>query len=190
MEDGMELIAPRARKTGLVVTELDGEVLVYDLERDTAHALNGTAAAVWRCCDGETTISDMGPRLQSEFEAPVTSDVIWHALAQLGNDHLLEEQVSQPKGMTRRDMMRRLGVGAIVAVPVITSIVAPTAALAAATCVSIGCACSTNATCGSGCCLHSTSQCVASGTKLGTNATCSANSDCCSQKCTNSKCTA
>src|SRR6266571_4556339 len=35
---------PLARKEGLVVKEVSGEVLLYDLDRDKAHCLNQTAA--------------------------------------------------------------------------------------------------------------------------------------------------
>jgi len=35
------------------VKQADGEVLIYDLERNKAHCLNNTAARVWQYCDGE-----------------------------------------------------------------------------------------------------------------------------------------
>ena len=39
---------PHARRTGVVVEELDREVLVYDLARNAAHCLQGVTALVWR----------------------------------------------------------------------------------------------------------------------------------------------
>ena len=47
---------PLARRQGIVIKEVDNEVLIYDLERDKAHCLNPSAAAIWRRCDGKTTM--------------------------------------------------------------------------------------------------------------------------------------
>jgi len=44
---------PQARRSGLMLEQADGEVLIYDLERNKAHCLNNTAARVWQYCDGE-----------------------------------------------------------------------------------------------------------------------------------------
>ena len=50
---------PKARAEGVVVRELDEEVLVYDLDTHRAVCLNGAAAAVWRLCDGRRTPDDI-----------------------------------------------------------------------------------------------------------------------------------
>ena len=41
---------PSKRTGRLIVREIPGEVLVYDLVRDKALCLNQTAAAVWNLC--------------------------------------------------------------------------------------------------------------------------------------------
>jgi hypothetical protein len=113
MDGKSELLAPRARQNGLVVRELDDEVLVYDLERNEAHCLNQTAGLVWKHCDGETTISEMVELLRKDLGPAADEQVVWHALLQLGKDHLLEEQVSRPATapvMTRRHMLQKVGV--------------------------------------------------------------------------------
>ena len=46
---------PQARRSGLIIQEVDSEILIYDQETDKAHCLNPTAAKVWNYCDGETT---------------------------------------------------------------------------------------------------------------------------------------
>ncbi len=46
MDNGTECLTPLARHEGLVVQKLDGEVLIYDLQRHRAHCLNSTAAAI------------------------------------------------------------------------------------------------------------------------------------------------
>lgn len=45
---------PRARSQKLVVQELNGETLVYDLQKHKAYCLNRTASQLWRACDGRT----------------------------------------------------------------------------------------------------------------------------------------
>lgn len=147
---------PFARKEGLVVRELPDEVLVYDLERDKAHCLNQTAALVWKHCDGQTGVHEMSQLLEKELNAPVDEKLVWLALDQLSKYNLLEERVSPPaafmaSGMNRRQMMRALSVAALVAVPVVTSIVAPTPAQAA-TCLATGASCTSGAQCCSGVC--------------------------------------
>jgi hypothetical protein len=125
---------PLARKEGLVVRELADELLVYDTRRDRAHCLNKTASLVWQRCDGLTSTSEMAHLLSLELETEISQEFVFYALEQLNRDHLLEERVSFPlaaQAVNRRQMMRTLGVAAAVAVPVVSSIIAPTAAQAA-----------------------------------------------------------
>jgi hypothetical protein len=68
------------------------------------------------------------------LDAPCSEDLVWLALRQLKELHLLEQSISLPPrftGMSRRQMIRNLGVAAAVAVPLITSLIAPTPAQAA-----------------------------------------------------------
>ncbi|HMF55158.1 MAG TPA: PqqD family peptide modification chaperone [Pyrinomonadaceae bacterium] len=164
MKDKKGQQTPFARKDGLVVRELPDEVLVYDLERDKAHCLNQTAAMVWKHCDGQTSVPEMAQLLQKELNAQVDEKFVWFALDQLSKDHLLEERVTMPaaiitSGMNRRQMMRALGIAAVVAVPVVTSIVAPTPAQAA-TCFAGGTPCTSGAQCCSGSCVGSPGVCA------------------------------
>jgi len=134
---------PRARKDDLVVKEMPDEVLVYDLTRDKAHCLNRTAALVWSYCDGRTSVAKIAGRLGKELNSNVDERVVWLALNQLSKNHLLEESIVPPAlmaGINRRELIRALGVAAVVAVPVVTSIVAPTPAQAQS-CLPDGSAC-------------------------------------------------
>jgi hypothetical protein len=131
---------PKARRNKLVIQELPDEVLVYDQERDKAHCLNQTAALVWKQCDGRTDVATIADRLGKQIDAPVDERLVWFALDQLGRDSLLETPVMPPAfmaGMTRRQMVRTMGFAAAIAVPVITSILAPTTAHAVS-CVANG----------------------------------------------------
>lgn len=140
---------PTMRKHGLVIDDLTDEVLIYDLDRHEAHCLNRSAALVWRSCDGARPPAEIARRLTAELDAPFSEDLVLLALSQLEKFHLLEQAETAPAhfpGLSRRQMVRRLGFAAAVAVPVITSIVAPTA-VQAATCIQPGQPCNVNVLC-------------------------------------------
>jgi hypothetical protein len=146
--------APLARKEGLLVEELPHEVLVYDLERDKAHCLNPTAALIWKHCDGRTSVREMLRLLEKSLATSVDEDVVWCALNQLEKDKLLQEPLAWPVGMeriSRRELVRRLGIGAAIAIPLITSIVAPTVAYAGSPTCNFGDSCTTAADCSAAC---------------------------------------
>jgi hypothetical protein len=146
---------PRARRSGLVVKEADGEVLIYDLERNKAHCLNETAAKVWNYCDGKTTVAVACTFLSHELHAPCDQKLVWYALELFARDNLLEEKLELPAfiigGMNRRQLVRALGLTAVIGVPLVTTILAPTPAQAA-TQFAPGTPCTTGAQCASGLC--------------------------------------
>jgi hypothetical protein len=152
-------LKPQARRDGLVINELPEEIIIYDLETNEAHCLNRTASLVWKHCDGRTTPAKIAANLQKELKAPVNEDLVWYALGQLGKDRLLIESIARPPAaagvqLSRRDLVKRLGLAAVIAVPLITTIVAPTAAEAASGCVDCnGVLCCLPATCVSGACV-------------------------------------
>jgi hypothetical protein len=124
---------PRARTDGLIVHELADEVLIYDLDRNETHCLNGAAAHVWQHCDGETTVATIASSLPHLGDSVVAEDAVRHALDQLSEARLLDEGslAFLPSGITRRDLIKRAGVTAAIALPLVSSMVAPTAAEAA-----------------------------------------------------------
>lgn len=147
---------PRARTEKLLIKELEDETLVFDLERNRAHCLNRSAALIWKHCDGKTSIRDISKAVSGELHSRVDERAIWFAVSQFNKDHLLDEQLPLPphivaSGMNRRQMMRTLGIAAAVAVPLVTSIVAPTA-VQAVSCLPSGQACTAAAECCSGLC--------------------------------------
>ena len=162
MKRRVERQLPCARKGRLIVQDLPDELLIYDLSCHRAYCLNRTAALIWQSCDGKRTVAEMTRILEREIDYPVDEGLIWFALDQLGRYHLLEERVELPilkERMTRRELTRRLGFAAAALVPLITSIVAPTAAQAA-TCGALGSPCVTNARCCSGLCVNGTCACI------------------------------
>lgn len=155
----MERTTPKARQVELVVRELNGETLVYDLERHQAHCLNPTAALVWKHCDGRTTPAAVARSIAKQLNTVVDEDVVWLALEQLEKFHLLEESITRPvwrAEVTRREMVRKY-LPAALALPVVMSIAVPTAAQTASQCAMMSnrpnnCDCTLDAQCASGCC--------------------------------------
>jgi hypothetical protein len=140
---------PERRRQGLVITELDHEVLVYDLERHRAHCLNKTAAFVFERCDGKTSVLALAralERAEDDAEKPRANgsrarekpdtSVVWLALQRLDQAELLATplQDASPQ-VSRRELIRRAAVVSGLLLPAVTSVVAPTPAAAAATCV-------------------------------------------------------
>jgi hypothetical protein len=154
MNAGRAQFKPSARADRIVVQALPDEVLVYDLECHKAHCLNHMAALVWKRCDGRTAVGEMARLLEEEARSPIPAEVVWLALQQLSKARLLTETIPAAQGvakLSRREVMRRLGWGAAVALPLVSSIVAPTA-VEAASCLSTGSACTASAQCCSGVC--------------------------------------
>jgi hypothetical protein len=132
-----EQTKPLARSEGLVIQDLPDEVLVYDLERDKAHCLNQTAAIVWKHCDGKTSVSALAQILAKESGLPVDDEVVWLALEQLNKARLLPEALpisGEKRRISRRDVMKKVGLVTVVALPLVTSILAPTVAQAGPVC--------------------------------------------------------
>lgn len=126
---------PTARTNGLVVQEVPQEVLVYDLESDKAHCLNQTAAMVWKACDGKTSVSEIAGLIGSQTGGTVSDDLVWLAIDQLNEHSLLETEVkSRFAGESRRQVLKRIGLASMVALPIIASLAAPTSVLASTSC--------------------------------------------------------
>jgi hypothetical protein len=148
---------PQARVADLVTRDLPDEVLVYDLKRHKAHCLNQTAALIWKYCDGSHTIKEIATLVEKDMNAPVSEEVIWHGIDRLNKANLLLKRIPPPVDVSRRKL---LGLAATLSLPMVVSIVAPTAAQAA-TCGppnntvnanGLGCPCMSNMACGSTCC--------------------------------------
>lgn len=139
---------PIARKTGLVVQEVPDEVLVYDLDTNKAHCLNATASTVWKSCDGSNSVSDIVAILEKTSGSKVSDQMVWLAIDQLSENNLLEAQIKADfAGQTRREVLKKLGLATVIALPIVASLVAPKSAMANASCL-----CDVDADCnGRGC---------------------------------------
>jgi PqqD family protein of HPr-rel-A system len=52
----------------VVEDELDGQAILYDRKSGDTHRLNETALAVWRRCDGRTTIRSIARHLSNDYD--------------------------------------------------------------------------------------------------------------------------
>lgn len=122
---------PIARKDRLVVQEMPDEVLVYDLDSNKAHCLNQTAAFVWKNCDGLNSVADIVSSFEKTSGNRISDDLVWLAIDQLSERNLLEKELTNKfAGQSRRAVLKKIGLATVVALPIIASITAPTAALA------------------------------------------------------------
>ena len=134
---------PTARNNGLVIQEMPDEVLVYDLDSNKAHCLNQTSAFVWKSCDGTNSVSDIVREFEANAGGKVSEDFVWLAIDQLKENGLMAAGTeSRFAGESRRDVLKKIGLASMVALPVIASLVTPQSALAAGSC-----ACVNNAAC-------------------------------------------
>lgn len=121
---------PSSRLNNLVVQEMSGEILIYDLAENKAFCLNETSALVWNLCDGKNSIAEISESVSKKLKSPVNEDLVWLALDQLKKENLIVSEYEVPETfsmMSRREVVRKIGLGSMIALPVIASIVAPTA---------------------------------------------------------------
>ncbi len=162
---------PKARTgEGVLTKSLNDELIVYDKQRHRAHCLNPTAAALWQRCDGQTSIAQLTASQNESFGLATEEAVTKLGLRQLAKAHLLEEPrafVENSPGLTRRALLGRLSMSGSIGLllPLVTTIVAPTAAMAQS-CLANGIPCSTSAQCCSGCCNTGSNKCVGMGNCL------------------------
>ena len=174
---------PLARMNDLVVQDFDTEVLIYDLTTNKAYHLNEILSIIYQACDGNTSFANL--KVKHKF----TDDLIFLALDELNRENLLEQ--NQPyqspwAGLSRREVIRKIGLASIIALPAISSVVAPAAAHGA----SLGAlfaACASPADCASNFCTQGPPRCCVPGTFgiRGANVCCdgtlaNCNSQCCS----------
>jgi hypothetical protein len=118
---------PKSLKSDqLVVEELGAELMIYDQARNQAFCLNQKAAFVWQHCDGKTTVSEIAARLSQSLGEPMDESIVEFALQNLSQDGLLETTTFLPfvpTQMTRRELMQKIGVRAVVALPLVTALV-------------------------------------------------------------------
>jgi hypothetical protein len=146
---------PLARRDNILEQDLGREVLLYDLSSNKAFNLNETVAAVYMLSDGRTTVGEISDRLSVKFRELVPEEMVLVALDELRQNGLLENASGNFFGGTsRREMIRRAGLASMVALPLVSGLVAPKAAHAQSSCTGEVCAGAAG-----GCCLPDVETC-------------------------------
>src|SRR5437868_6083128 len=126
-------IGPLAHKEDLLVEAVGSETVVYDNERHRVHCLNQSTSFIWRQCDGQTKTEDIASRLP-EIGLPADTGIVRSALKDLFRVGLVVNQsaIVDSELPSRRTLVGKLGLaaGSAALLPAITSIVAPTPAMA------------------------------------------------------------
>ncbi len=140
---------PKAiKKEDLLLDVVGDEVLLYNLEGRRVHCLNEPAFRIWKLCNGRRTVKEMATELETNLNPEARELVVRNVINEFSHLGLVEASSGLKTVISRRDMARRIGIGAVaaVALPLITSVVAPTPARAA-TCFGFNHACTTNSQC-------------------------------------------
>lgn len=188
----MSKIKPLARRADIVLQEFGNEILIYDLRANKAFNLNETSSLIWQLLNGDKTISEIANDLTQKFNSPVTEEFVWLALDQLRKDKLIENEAEISglyEGVSRRELIKRAGLASVVTLPLVFSLIAPSAVTAqSGSCVAtpfpIGCSCAANANCVNNCCgtTPSGNTCVTIGLEP-PGSGCRTNCECASNSC-------
>jgi len=119
------------------VQQVGSETLIYDETRHRAFCLNQTSSIVWRLADGRRSIAEIASAASFELDSPISDDLVLFAVEELRREGLIQTSAlpnAKPE-ISRRSLLRTLGVGGAMLLPVIAAIVAPTAAQAYSGCI-------------------------------------------------------
>lgn len=132
---------PRSRQDNIIIQEIKGEVLIYDLKENKAFCLNETSALVWQLCDGNKSVAEISQLISRQLKTPASEDLVWLAIDQLKRENLLfnsQNMETKFKGLSRREIVKKVGFASMVALPVISTLVAPLSAHAQSGCINRG----------------------------------------------------
>jgi Coenzyme PQQ synthesis protein D (PqqD) len=89
--------APGPPRPDLLVTELDGDLTIYDPSRDQAHALNGSAGDIWRLIDGEHELDDIVEQIAAAYSSSA-DEVRPHVVRTI--DYFVDQELIRVAGGT------------------------------------------------------------------------------------------
>lgn len=186
---------PIARFDNIIVQELTDEILVCDTTNNRMFCLNKTAAEVWKLADGTRNIKEISRLLSKTFKSDFSEELVSFALAELSREKLLMQKIPVSETLqhlSRREVIRRVGLASMIALPVISSLTMPKAVHASSTCIDNGdglpggCECQSSVDCESFCCAGGTCSEIIRGCE---DDTCPPGYVCCGAGSLNSFCT-
>ena len=183
MPGSRHLSKPQKRREGLIEVDLGDEVLLYDERTHQAHALNPTAAVVWRELDGRKSSAELARSIGGDLPASQRQQLVTLTLEDLSKRDLLDRPRldARPKGLTRRQILRGLAAAGAIA-PIIATVETAHAGpgvVSAMTCTTPGCTPASLCP-GTTCCIcvHTTENTNVCATPNCTGAACTSSSQC------------
>ena len=123
-----ENIKPKTRGDNIVIQKVEDEMLIYDLTTNEAFCLNETSALVYELCDGDRLVDEIAFEMSRQIETPIDADFVWFAVVQLAERGLLKRgEIENVSGMSRRKLIRKIGLTSLAVLPMIGLVVAPSA---------------------------------------------------------------
>ncbi|MFV0387852.1 MAG: PqqD family protein [Pyrinomonadaceae bacterium] len=129
---------PAARSKDLIIRRFEDETVIYDISTQNALYLNETSAHIWELCDGKRSVEEIRRELWTHYDTAVSTEYVSLTLYQLQKDKLLKDSVEMERFVKKysgRTAIRLLKVRTLMALPRITSVIAPTAL--AASCLAV-----------------------------------------------------
>jgi len=129
--------APCRIREHLSIQEIGMETLVYDERRHLAFCLNQSSSVIWHLANGERSISEIGAAASLELKNPVSDELVLFALKELQRDGLVQRvpTADGAHAISRRILLRKIGAASAMLLPIVSAVVAPTAAQAYGGCV-------------------------------------------------------
>ena len=117
---------------GLQLERLADEILAAKPGTSESHALNQGAAAVFDLCDGKSSRAEMAVEVRRRTGLPADEEIVDLALAELADAGLVDLNGLELPAVTRRSLIRRLGLSTVaaMALPVVETILRPPEAAA------------------------------------------------------------
>lgn len=85
-------------------------------------------------CDGSKSVGEISEGLAKKLDAPANEDLVWLAIDQLKKEKLIangQDLLNNFEGMNRREVIKKIGLASMIALPIVAGMVAPTPAMAA-----------------------------------------------------------
>ncbi|MFV0389277.1 MAG: PqqD family protein [Pyrinomonadaceae bacterium] len=123
-------LKPKSRENEIVTQKTNDDLLLFDLESNNAYCLNSSNALIYSLCDGTRTIEQITEAFNRSSKSQVSADFIHLGIKGLSENRLIEDdsiddEIASP---SRRDLIKKIGIASAVALPIIYSVSAPTAA--------------------------------------------------------------
>ena len=136
-------------------------------------------------CDGKNSIKEISLQLSRKFDSNINEEFVLFTLNELDKENLLNNFKKENtffSGVSRRDVIKKIGLASAVALPIISSVVMPKA-VNAQSCFAENDSCGDDVECCSNCCNGSSCVDNNGGTRLPAGSPCTSGSECCSGCC-------